>query len=45
MVTWPGGKKQIIKEIPINKHIKIDEIESEEESFIDWIVNFFNFAS
>ena len=45
VVIWPGGKKQILTEIPINKHINIDEIESKEESFIDWIVNFFNFAS
>ena len=45
VVTWPGGKKQILTEIPINEYIKIDEIESKEESFIDWIVNFFNFAS
>ena len=45
IVTWPGGKKQILTEIPINDHINIDEIESKEESFIDWIVNFFNFAS
>ena len=45
VVTWPGGKKQILTEIPINEHINIDEIESKEESFIDWIVNFFNFAS
>ena len=45
VVTWPGGKKQIITEIPINEHINIDEIESKEESFIDWIANFFNFAS
>ncbi len=45
VVTWPGGKKQILTEIPINEHINIDEIESKEESFIDWVVNFFNFAS
>ena len=45
VVTWPGGKKQIFTEIPINEHINIDEIESKEESFIDWVVNFFNFAS
>ena len=45
VVTWPGGKKQILTKIPTNKHINIDEIESKEVSFIDWIVNFFNFAS
>ncbi len=45
VITWPGGKKQILTEIPINEHINIDEIESKEESFIDWLVNFFNFAS
>ena len=45
VVTWPGGKKQIFTEIPINEHINIDEIVSKEESFIDWVVNFFNFAS
>ena len=38
-------KKQMLDEIPINKHIKIDEIESKDESFIDWIINFFNLAS
>ena len=45
VITWPGGKKQILTEIPINEHINIDEIESKEKSFIDWLVNFFNFAS
>ena len=45
VITWPGGKKQILTEIPINEHINIDEIESKEESFIDWLVNFFNFTS
>jgi hypothetical protein len=45
VVTWPGGKKQILTEIPINEHINIIEIESNEVSFIDWIVNFFNFTS
>ena len=28
IVTWPGGKKQIRTEIPINDHINIDEIEN-----------------
>ena len=43
IVNWPGGKKQVLTNVNVNQIVTIEEIESKEESFMDWIINFFNF--
>jgi len=42
IVTWPGGKKQNITQILPNQVIEIEELYAKEPSFIDSIMNYFN---
>ena len=42
IISWPGGKKQYLKDILPNQLIEIEELYLEEPSFLDSIMKYFN---
>jgi len=42
IVTWPGGKKQYLINLIPNNLIQIEETISKEPSFIDSLLEYFN---
>ena len=42
IVTWPGGKKQYLIDLIPNNQIEIEETISKEPSFIDSLLEYFN---